>query len=164
MKKWILYTAILAGACTNTPPEDAAMHSTIAVKNDSTINLPVTIKKAPIIRLDTERAVFDSMEIPHAKISLFVNDSVVWSKQVTGDWTRLERPSYESYNIPNAVQVAYQSWWAGSGDIFYLIKQKDKWLVKHSTVGDEEESQENTVAQPLSELYPYTTVIEVPAQ
>ena len=53
-------------------------------------------------------------------------------------YSPIERADFASYKVPNDALGASETWWAGNGQTFYVIRQKNKVLVysrEYSEVG-----------------------------
>ncbi len=74
---------------------------------------------------------------PLTKVSIVVGEKkVVVAKQVMGNCNVLEPAQWQDYKIPSGAKSACMSWWAGAGDVFYLIQKKDLLLVYHGVIGE----------------------------
>ncbi len=152
MKYLLLSFLLFAIACNST------QESTGTMQSDSAANVVSSSSEQAKVELVAEKPVLDSTETPHATVKLLVNNQAVWQKQVTGDWNNFEKDQYKAYNIPENAVAAYQSWWAGAGDLFYLIQENGKWVVKSCEMGESEGDSEEEIT------YEYKTEKEVPVQ
>lgn len=146
---------LLAAFACNPPKEtDHTSTDTLPARTDSAPMPPTSTRAAAKVELVTEQPLLDSLETPHAVVRLLVDNQEVWRKQVVGNWNKFDKDQFQYYNVPETAVTAYQSWWAGSGDIFYLIQENGKWVVRSCELPETEGDQEVTLT--------YKTEKEVP--
>lgn len=74
---------------------------------------------------------------PLTKISIVVGkQTYLVEKSVQGSGNILEKSLWPEYKIPAKANSACMVWWAGQGDIFYLLKQKEGFQIFHSEIGE----------------------------
>jgi hypothetical protein len=79
---------------------------------------------------DVTKKVSDSLDIsPLSKIDIVVNDKEYEISKVPGEGGIIEKSDFIKNNVPATAISACNSWWAGSGDWFYAIKQENKVIV-----------------------------------
>ena len=155
--KYLFFGLLLLAVACNSPKDNAIATTDTINVNADLANIPPPHASAPVkVELVAEKPVLDSIETPHAVVKLLVNGQEVWQKQVTGGWNTFEKDQYASYKVPANASAAYQSWWAGSGDIFYLVQENGKWVVRSCEMGESEGEEEVT--------YAYKTEKEIPIQ
>lgn len=147
----ILATVLLLTACAEQKKAENQTDSS-AIQLNSVAAQPENKEKPSVVRLIGTMPWYDSTGTPHVQIRLTVDRKEVWSKELIGEWVSLDKSTYANLNIPDSVIEVHQSFWAGSGEIFYLIKQNDRWQLKSCEIGE---------GMSEDELYRYTTVKEV---
>jgi hypothetical protein len=72
----------------------------------------------------------DGTDTPRGKIFLVVNGrKILLRRAVVGHYSVVDRVEYESRGIPNAAITACSGWWAGSGEILYVIRRRKQMVV-----------------------------------
>ncbi|NTW99520.1 MAG: SPOR domain-containing protein [Geobacteraceae bacterium] len=80
----------------------------------------------------------DSMGMPSSTILLSYRGAWIPIARVNGEPRIIDRGDFASYNVPQAAVAACGSWWAGSGDYFYVIKSKNQIVVFKGWVDEQQ--------------------------
>jgi len=74
---------------------------------------------------------------PLTEISVIINDKpYVVAKSVMGAGNLLEKGLWPDYKIPANAISACMAWWAGEGDVFYLVRKNGGSQVYHALIGE----------------------------
>jgi hypothetical protein len=72
----------------------------------------------------------DNEETPRGKVSIFVNGRVILLRPaVVGEYRVVDRTEYKDRGVPAVAITACYGWWAGSGEIVYVIRRKKQLVV-----------------------------------
>lgn len=80
-------------------------------------------------------------EIPEGSVHLLINgkDRTI-IPDAPGSWWELKRSEYETYIVPNDALTAAVSWWAGAGDVVYVVRQGDELVLMRRSVDEMEKA------------------------
>ncbi len=79
---------------------------------------------------DVTKKVSDSLDIsPLSQIGIVVNGKEYEISKVPGEGGIIEKSDFMNNNVPATAISACSSWWAGSGDWFYVIQEANKVIV-----------------------------------
>jgi hypothetical protein len=65
----------------------------------------------------------DDMGNPSTRIWLIVNDNSYEIAKETGNITEIAQREFSDYKIPSGALLACQSWWAGAGAQYWVVKK-----------------------------------------
>ena len=72
----------------------------------------------------------DDTDTPRGKVFLVVNTrKILLRRAVVGNYSVVDRAEYKDRGIPNAAITACSGWWAGSGEILYVIRRRSQLFV-----------------------------------
>lgn len=71
----------------------------------------------------------DANGMPHSDIFLTFGKKVAKIDKVTGNADLTDRSLFVENKIPNTALSACGSWWAGAGDYFYVVQEKNKLVI-----------------------------------
>jgi len=80
------------------------------------------------IKWDLKSLGDNDMGNPTTIISLNVSDYIYEIAKETGNVSEISKDDFKDYHIPNTAIIACQSWWAGAGAQYWVVKK-----IKHST-------------------------------
>ncbi len=104
---------------TETSKENIIVEPQKVISND--IKFEVTI---------IQQKVIDSIDYyPKSKIDIMVNGKRYEIAKVPGEASIIDKSEYQNQNIPKTAISSCYSWFAGSGDFFYVIQSGNKAIV-----------------------------------
>jgi len=71
----------------------------------------------------------DANGMPHSDIFLTFGNKVAKVDKVTGNADLTDRSNFTENKIPQNALSACGSWWAGAGDYFYVVQEKNKLVI-----------------------------------
>ena len=71
----------------------------------------------------------DANGMPHSDIFLTFGQKVAKIDKVTGNADLTDRSLFAENKIPKTALSACGSWWAGAGDYFYVVQEKNKLVI-----------------------------------
>lgn len=71
----------------------------------------------------------DANGTPHSDIFLTFGKKVAKIENVTGNAELTDRSLFAENKIPQNALSACGSWWAGAGDYFYVVQEKNKLVI-----------------------------------
>lgn len=80
------------------------------------------------VKWDLKSLPENDMGNPSTRISLVVNDNSYEIAKETGNASEITQDQFKDYHIPGSAMIACQSWWAGSGAQYWVVR-KNKSLV-----------------------------------
>jgi hypothetical protein len=90
---------------------------------------------------------------PLTRVSVSISKRpYVVAKSVSGNCNLLEKAQWPVYKIPASAISACMSWWAGAGDIFYLIEKKGTHQVMHAEIGEGMDPEKDTQYKSVLEV------------
>lgn len=81
------------------------------------------------IKWDFKSQETDNNGTPSTKVVLLVNQDSYELAVVTGNVYEINKTDFKDYNMPKRCVIACQSWWAGSGSQFFVIKKNNSLVV-----------------------------------
>lgn len=136
---WIfLLTLLLLFGCGNHPSgKDGEGTDSLTTRTDSSARVseaPAQSDTRPWIFEETGKGPADE---PLTKISVWVDEKTYQvAKNVAGNANILEKNVWADYKIPAKAESACMAWWAGEGDVYYLIRKKGGFIVYHTVVSE----------------------------
>jgi len=82
----------------------------------------------PVLKWEFKSLGEDANGMPSTKLSLFVDDAKYEIQTEAGNIFEITPLDFKSYKIPKNALLACESWWAGGGTNYWVIK-KDNALV-----------------------------------
>lgn len=77
-----------------------------------------------------QQKVIDSIDYyPKSKIDILINGKRYEIAKVSGEGNIIDKSEFINNNVPKTAISACMSWWAGSGDFFYVEEKENKAII-----------------------------------
>lgn len=84
------------------------------------------IQKAELV---IEQKPEDANGTPTTLVSINIDGTITPIDTVNGTGSIMDSTAYATKEIPKKAVSAFESWWAGSGDYYYIAKENDKFVL-----------------------------------
>ncbi len=117
--------------------DSAATDTPVVTEADTNSEALPAEQPTPDIGWQFEVAANDETGNPEGNVTLVVAGiSHVVVAEATTIYDELPTDEYEQYNVPSAALTAARSWWAGHGDILYVIAKEGELVVMQAELDE----------------------------